>query len=535
MSKILVVDRDREAVATLCAALDPLGHEVATAQDVRETLQELQDTSLALVILDLSWPDAGGMEALRGIRQSHPQVPVIVITGRGTVETAIEATKLGTFDYQLKPFDSANMLRIAKRALDGFGMMRDHKPTRPRSALAEVDVIVGACPAMQEVYKAIGRVAAADATVLVRGESGTGKELIARAIHQHSCRCAKPLVVVNCAAIPETLLEGELFGCERGAFTGAVSRRIGRLEQAHGGTVLLDEIGDIPLSIQIKILRVLQERCFERLGGNETLQVDVRLLAATNRNLERAIAEGLFRADLYHRLNVVTIRVPPLRERLGDVPLLVDHFLERFSRELALENPAMAGDALEALCAHSWPGNVRELRHCIHRAMIFTRGYCIQTADLPLPSPAQIPEDALDCPEFEHRLSTLVRDYLQRSGGAGAHERCMATLERLLLSEALRRSRGNRSQAARLLGLPRPTLHTKLQKYDMPAVRELVERQFGNSDGKPVVQTVPAERTSDAGGPSDAKRSNDSDVSQFQHLSAERQMIRFPRLGPSDS
>ena len=300
--------------------------------------------------------------------------------------------------------------------------------------------------------------------MLIRGESGTGKELVARAIHQHSQRADRPLLVVNCVAIPDTLLESELFGYERGAFTGATARRIGKFEQASGGTIFLDEIGDMSLGIQSKVLRVLQERCFERLGGNETIQVDVRVLAATNRNLEKAIAEGTFRDDLYHRLNVVTIDVPPLRERREDIPRLVDYFLTRYAREMNIEKPPVAPDAQQRLQEFPWPGNVRQLAHCIQRALIFTRGYPIQAGDLPLEQ------------DLSRESSHAITAGTGRTGRPGPalpgqlqREPCPRRVHRtgrkLLIAEALRRAGGNQTHAARLLGLPRPTLHAKMQKH----------------------------------------------------------------------
>jgi DNA-binding NtrC family response regulator len=472
MNRILVVDDECGVLAAFRAILDPRGHEVVTASNAAAALEQLQQGPFALVILDFCLPDLDGLEVLRRIRQTQPQLPVIFMAGQGTAETAIEATKLGAFEYQLKPFEPADMLRIIERALEGARIVRDRVAVSPLKTAANGDVIIGRTAVMQELYKAIGRVAATDATVLIRGESGTGKELVARAIYHHSQRGGKPLLVVNCAAIPETLLEGELFGYERGAFTGAVTRRIGKLEQAHGGTVFLDEIGDVPLSIQVKILRVLQERRFERLGGNDTIHVDVRLLAATNRDLEQAMAEGGFRADLYHRLNVVTIRVPPLRERREDIPVLVDYFLEQFAHELHIEKPPVSDDALDVLCRQSWPGNVRELRHCIHRVLIFTRGYSIQASDLPLRTMPGSDDASHDSVDLDQRLQALVQDYLRCFGGPHAHEQLVEKVERLLLAEALRRNPGNRSHAARLLGLPRPTLHTKLQKYGMLANSE---------------------------------------------------------------
>jgi transcriptional regulator with GAF, ATPase, and Fis domain len=321
---------------------------------------------------------------------------------------------------------------------------------------------------MQEVFKAIGRVAATDASVLIRGESGTGKELVARAIYQHSRRANAPLLVVNCAAIPEGLLESELFGHERGSFTGAHARKIGKFEQAHGGSILLDEIGDIPLVVQAKILRALQQKTFERVGGNETLQTDVRVLAATNRNLEQAIAGGSFREDLYHRLNVVTILIPPLRERRGDTAQLANYFLGRYCGELGIDKPPISEEALRELVAYDWPGNVRELEHCIYRTLIFTRGFPIQASDVVRArDSAARPSDEAGKQMDEAALLDVVRRYLDHHCGEGTHEQLLAKIERLAIAEALRRTEGNQTHAARLLGLTRPTLHAKMQRHGM--------------------------------------------------------------------
>jgi DNA-binding NtrC family response regulator len=410
-------------------------------------------------------PGMDGLHALQQIKQREPHLPVIVMTGQGTMETAIEATKRGAYDYQLKPFEPTEMLRVIDQALESARITKGRVAIDPQHALPAGDAMVGHSAAMQEVYKAIGRVAPTDATVLIDGESGTGKELVARAVYQHSRRSDRPFLVVNCVAIPETLLEGELFGHEPGAFTGARGRRIGKFEQADGGTIFLDEIGDVSPGIQAKILRVLQERSFQRLGGNDTIRVDVRVLAATNRNIERAIADGTFRQDLYHRLNVVSIHIPPLRDRRQDIPALVDYFLERFARELQVAKPPLADEALELLTKHAWPGNVRELEHAILRAMIFTRGYPIQPSHLSLTPQTAAPTPRLPGQSVEPgRLEELVRSHLDSHSGAGTYEQFVENVERALLAEALRRTQGNQSHAARILGLPRPTLHAKVQK-----------------------------------------------------------------------
>jgi DNA-binding NtrC family response regulator len=420
-----------------------------------------------LVILDVRLPDMSGLEVLAQIRKREPRLPVIIMTAQGTMSTAIEATGLGAFDYHLKPFDPEEMLRIVSRALEAGRLMQQPVELGPPENDGAGDAIVGASPPMQELFKAIGRVAATDATILLRGERGTGKELVARAIYQFSKRNRLPMHVVNCVAIPETLLEGELFGYERGAFTGAQARRIGKFEQARGGTIFLDEIGDLSMEMQAKLLRVLQERTIERLGGNETLSIDVRILAATNRDLESAIAAGKFREDLYDRLNVVTIRLPPLRERPGDVPKLVTYFTSRFARQLGFEPPIFSDEALELLLNYQWPGNVRELEHCIHRILIFSAGLPIQADDVRRSlgdGGSQVPVE-----DLSRSITTLIGRFLSTYGGDHAHDDLMSLVEKEILSQALARAHGNRSRAARLLGITRPTLHNKLQKLGLSA------------------------------------------------------------------
>jgi nitrogen regulation protein NR(I) len=465
MSRILVVDDEPAILSAFEELLCSQGHEVLTARRAEAALPQIETHQPDAVITDLCLPGMDGLEAFRQIKARHGKLPVIIMTGQGTTESAIEATKLGAFDYLVKPVDPEEMLRVVHQALASVRLMREHVELDPGSAVPSRDALVGHSAAMQQVYKAIGRVAQTDATVLLRGESGTGKELVARAIYQHSLRRDEPLLVVNCAAIPETLLESELFGYERGAFTGAAARKIGKFEQANRGTVFLDEIGDIPLGLQAKILRALQERTIERLGGGETIRVNVRVLAATNRNLERGIAEGTFREDLFHRLNVVTIHLPPLRQRLDDLPKLTDYFLDRFSRELQVPRPALSEEVLAALAAHAWPGNVRELEHCIQRAMIFAGGYPIQAADIRQALGPAATSPAAE--SFEARLERLVQSYLQSHSGPEALARFLDTADKLLVAEALRQAKGNQTHAARLLGLPRPTLHFKLQKYGM--------------------------------------------------------------------
>ncbi len=341
MGKILIVDDDPQLRQSFEKLLTEDGHQVKTASSGEAALAQVKAETPDLVIMDVRLPGMDGLEAFRAIHEMEPKLPVIVMTAYGTTETAIEATKLGAFEYVLKPPEFPDMLALIGQALEAGRFMRSRVELDVAPSAAAAEAIIGRSKPMQEVYKAIGRVAPTDATALIRGESGTGKELVARAIYQHSLRAAKPFLVINCVAIPETLLESELFGYEKGAFTGAVHRRVGKFEQAHGGTVFLDEIGDMPFSIQAKILRLLQEKSIERLGGREPIPVDVRIIAATNRDLEAALAAGKFREDLYYRLKVVTIWLPPLKERPEDLTLLAEYFLARFAKEMGLDNPGM--------------------------------------------------------------------------------------------------------------------------------------------------------------------------------------------------
>ncbi len=467
MGRILVVDDEANVLGAFVEILGSQGHKVATVTRAEQALERLSTGEFELVVMDVCLPGMSGLDALKKIRASHPKLPVIIMTGQGTMETAIEATKIGAFDYHVKPLEPEAMLETIDRALEGARLARQPVVLGGEPGPTHADVMIGRSPAMQAVYKAIGRVAPTEATVLIRGESGTGKELVARAIYQHSRRSEGPLLVVNCAAIPETLLESELFGHEQGAFTGAATRRIGKFQQADGGTIFLDEIGDIPRGIQAKILRVLQERSFERLGSNDTIAVNVRVLAATNRPLEQAIAAGSFREDLYHRLNVVSIHLPPLGERREDIPSLIDYFLRRFAAELEMDVPVIAEDAVAALTNHEWPGNVRELAHVVQRALILNYGYPIQARGLSEVFDRESPGEADASLRDEKVLREVIRRHLLSSNGTSVFEEVMGKVERLLLAEALRKTHGNQSRAAKLLGLARPTLHAKLNRHGL--------------------------------------------------------------------
>jgi len=464
MAKILIVDDDAQLRISFEKLLAAEGHEVRAASSGEAGIAAVRDDPPDVAVMDVRMPGMDGLTAYQRMREIEPRLPVIIMTAYGTTETAIEAIKMGAFDYILKPFDIPDILRLIGQALEAA------QPARRSGAAAtdagEGEMLVGRSPAMHEIYKAIGRVAATDATVLIRGESGTGKELVAHAVHQHSQRAERPFTVINCVAIPETLLESELFGYEKGAFTGATARRVGKIELSQHGTIFLDEIGDMPVGIQAKLLRLLQERSIERLGGRQPIAVDVRILAATNRDLEQAVAEGRFREDLYYRLKVVTLTLPPLRERQEDIRPLADHFLARFSRELGMDNPGLTGEALALLTAHPWPGNVRELSNTLQKTLIFNRGAAISREDVAaaLGGPAG---DAGPQAGSGEDLQAWIRAGLARHAGDGAFERLMDAVARELVREALDMAGGNRTRAAKLLGVTRPTLLARMDKYGL--------------------------------------------------------------------
>jgi nitrogen regulation protein NR(I) len=463
MSKILVIDDDEQLRKSFVKLIAEEGYSVKSASSGEAGLTLIQTEIPDLVVLDIRLPGMNGLKTFEIIHEMEPKLPVIIMTAYGTTETAIEATKMGAFDYILKPFDVPNMLTVISQALEAGRFMRSPVNVDAVPNGASGEAIIGRSPAMQDVYKAIGRVSSTEATVLIRGESGTGKELVARAIYHHSFRADRPFHVINCVAIPETLLESELFGYEKGAFTGAAHRRIGKIEQANGGMVLLDEIGDMPFSVQGKILRLLQERKIERLGGRETLAVDVRIIASTNRDLETAISEGHFREDLYYRLKVVTIWLPPLRERNEDIPLLIDHYMSRYAAELGVDNPGISKEAKEAFIRYEWPGNVRELANTIHKALIFNRGAPIQPEDIT--QAGSLKEGTVNNQAEDQPIRDWAREVLSNRSQDNTFDSSMDRVAGILISEALNLTSGNRSQAAKLLGLSRPTLHSKIDKY----------------------------------------------------------------------
>jgi len=464
LGTILIVDDDAQLRQSFDKLLTEEGHTVQTAPTGEAGIAMVRESVPDMVVMDVRLPGMSGLEAFRAVHEIEPRLPVIVMTAFGTTETAIEATKLGAFDYVLKPFEIPEILALIDQALEAGRFMRSKLEIDVVPEVASADAIIGRSKAMQEVYKAIGRVASTDATVLIRGESGTGKELVARAIYQFGLQADKPFLVINCVAIPETLLESELFGYEKGAFTGAVSRRVGKIQQAHGGTVFLDEIGDMPFSIQAKVLRLLQEKSIERLGGREPIPVDVRIIAATNRDLEAAITEGRFREDLYYRLKVVTLWLPPLRDRLDDIPLLADYFLVRFTRDMDIENPGMTEEAKALLTSRPWPGNVRELANTIQKALIFSRGGPITIEDI-----SRVIERNRVSAERDDTVNEAIRQWVRNTLTSGSAKdifnALMDRFARMLIVEALKLTSGNRARAAKLLGISRPTLLSRIEKY----------------------------------------------------------------------
>jgi len=369
---VLIVDDEPNIRRVLSAVFAKAGYEVFTAENGKKALDVIStEPSLDVMLCDLVMPDLNGVEVLRSAREINPRLSVVMITAHGTIKTAVDAMKLGAFDYITKPFDMDEIKLIVKNALERSRLLTENIHLKQElQSRYRFDGIIGASRKMQEVFKIVERVANSNATVLIRGESGTGKELIARAIHYNSLRRDKPFIAVSCAALPETLLESELFGYERGAFTGAVGQKAGRFELAHHGTLFLDEIPDISPAMQVKMLRVLQEREFERVGGTKSVRVDVRLLAATNRDLERAVANGEFRPDLYYRLQVIQIFLPPLRERREDIPALVERFIEKFNKDNSKNVEFASSEAVDLLMKYSWPGNVRELENAIERGVV---------------------------------------------------------------------------------------------------------------------------------------------------------------------
>jgi two-component system nitrogen regulation response regulator GlnG len=473
MAHVLLIDDDAALVqAQVRRTFPPPLHSVSVAKDGAAGLESLRAKPPDVVLLDLRLPDRSGLDVYEDIRALDARLPVVFVTMAKTADTAIEAMKKGAFDYLFKPLDVGQLRSTVYEALEVGRRMREPIELGPTRVDAPGQgALHGMSPAMLDVYKQIGRVAAQDVTVLVTGESGTGKELVARAIHQHSARAKAPFVALNCAAIPESLLESELFGHERGAFTGADRRRIGRFEQCSGGTILLDEIGDMAPALQVKLLRVLQEQAFERVGGNDTIRTNVRVIAATHRDLEARAAEDRFRPDLFYRLGVFTIRLPALRERLEDLPLLAHHFVHRFSRELGREVREIDPEAMQRLRAYAWPGNVRELQSVIKQALLSAQGSVLLPAFLP---PLVDRATTLPPRETAGDLETFIRRALPTANG-DLYSRAHDEVDRLLFMLALEHTGGNHRDAARLLGISRQTMRVKLRALRLQVARVIEE------------------------------------------------------------
>lgn len=470
MNRILIVDDEKQIRRILSVLLAERGYEVAEAESGEEALSRFSELRPTLVLLDLSLPGMDGLEVLRQLLERDPQLDCIIMTAYGTIRTAVEAMRRGAFDYLTKPFDNDELLLVIERALERRRLRAEVEELRTelhaRYGLSE---IIGISPAMQEVLRLVARVAETDMTVLISGESGTGKEVIARALHRQSKRAAGPFVAVNCGAIPATLFEAEFFGYEKGAFTDARQSRPGKFELAAGGTLFLDEVGDIPLEAQGKLLRALEERAITRLGARRTTPVDVRVIAATHKDLEKALGQGEFRDDLYWRLNVVRIHLPPLRERRADIPLLLDHLLDRLNRELGVGVAAITPEARQLLIEYDWPGNVREMENTLRQAMLLCQGGTITADDLPPrirgETSAQSPHEA---DEFSHlTLADAVR-------------RASEHLEKRLILARLAHYGGNRTLTAESLGISRKTLFNKMRQYGIAGAEHEGQDETGH-------------------------------------------------------
>ena len=474
MSKLLLIDDEEDVQYSFRRIFDSPDLELATASSGEEGLKLIPRFKPDLVLMDIRMGGMTGLETLRKLRQTEPKLLVILMTAYGTTQTAIEAMKYGAYDYLLKPFDVPKLKEIVFAALKAARDMKQVVSYQPLLEKEDYELgIVGRSAPMQNVFKLIGQLAASDATALITGETGTGKELVARAVYHHSQRSEKPFLAINCAAIPEQLLESELFGHEKGSFTGAVNQRVGRFEQCDGGTLFLDEIGDMTPATQTKILRVLQSGTFERVGGNSPIKVNVRVIAATNKLLEQAVAAKEFREDLFYRLNVVRLQLPALRERRDDIALLVNYFLKKFSQETKTSPKSVSQGALKALETYHWPGNVRELENVMRRALVVAKGDAILTGDLPaevtgkVSSTSATTHSAPSSTATPNGLTDLqaLAAQLFRWARADTTRKLIPAMERELILHALRETGGNQVHASKLLGITRATLRKRVDKF----------------------------------------------------------------------
>jgi nitrogen regulation protein NR(I) len=457
--KILLIEDDENIASSLQLVLGSEGLHVVVEGRGDSGLARAREETFDVVITDLKLPGLNGLELVQQLHRAQPHLPIILMTAHGTSEIAIEATKLGAYEYVVKPFEMEELIALVEQATNASRLMSE--PVGIGADDSTHDAIVGNSRAMQSIYKEIGRIAPKPVTVLIRGETGTGKELIARAIYQHSERANAPFIAINCAAIPETLLESELFGHERGAFTGADLRRIGRFEQAHGGTIFLDEVGDMSPGTQAKLLRVLQSMTIQRLGGRETIPVDVRVIAATHCDLETAIQEKQFREDLFYRLNVASISLPPLRERREDIPDLIHFLIQKFAREFGMAVPSIQPAAIDLLQGQRWPGNVRELENFIRKLLLLTRGYPI-TAEHVREVAAKTAAAETSIEPSLRAVAAELLSSAERGEAVDIHARLLSLAERELITQAFELAQGNQAKAARWLGLSRLTLRQKL-------------------------------------------------------------------------
>jgi DNA-binding NtrC family response regulator len=466
-TSVLVIDPDPEVTSSIAIVLKEADIRITSAASEQSAIDELDSGDFDIVISDLTFDDGRGFSLLQKSQKLHPPPPFIALSEQSDSRSAIEAVKAGAFDFLPKPISAADLNRAINEAIDCSKRASEPVAIDPRDEFSEgLDTLVGNSRAMLDVYKTLGRVSATPVTVLIRGETGTGKELVARAIYQHGHRAHKPFITINCAAIPENLLESELFGHEKGSFTGAVATRVGRFEQANGATLFLDEIGDLNHSLQAKLLRVLQEKRFQRVGGSEEIQVDVRIIAATHRSLEKMIAEGHFREDLFYRLNVAALKLPPLRDRIGDIQLLTGFFLKRFSEELAVPPTAMTRGAVSRLESSRLPGNVRQLQNIVRKALLRSRGYAIdrETIDDLLSETEPTDQDPKEAGSVEQYCRQLVSDAADNLL-KNVHQIAVEKIEAHLIEAALDRSEGNISKASKWLGLSRLTLREKARRY----------------------------------------------------------------------
>lgn len=474
-SKILVADDTRELLTILEAYLKKEGAKVITTAEAEEVIPLIEKESPDLVLLDVRFGEMNGLEILSEIKKKDPKLSVIIMTGQGTTETAIEAMKRGAYDYVAKPFKIAELMTFMQRAIDAGRLMKEAVAYQIQADHDGNGIcIIGKSREMLEVYKTIGKVAESNATVLIRGESGTGKELVARAIYQHSLRKDKPFLAVNCAAIPETLLESELFGHEKGAFTGALQRRVGKFQQCDGGTFFLDEVGDMALATQAKVLRVLQEQTFSPVGSEATVKVDVRLIASTHKDLWKSIEKKEFREDLYYRLKVVTIYLPPLRHRTDDIPLLAEYFVQKFNKQYKKDIKKISPEVMEHLVSYAWPGNVRELENAIQTAVVMSKKDVLLIENFPLLSVDQTDESVPVSPTVGRDCDTILRNALmpviKNSACAkdpAFFQHMIERFDKFLIELALEKTEGNQSHAAELLGISRNTLRLRMKQYGL--------------------------------------------------------------------